>query len=215
MGLTRSNFMRTMAFQSTTKFLPGSRWFLGSLEFLTDKFENLSLQEQELSKVTRSGTGHLPLTPVWVGLISVAQLRLDSLGKMDMDLAKVGADHTLAAQTTTSDPINLPSSESDFEYGREVYMVEQGCEMSEKTTNELQREAEEVIARAKRLARELDKRKGHNDLQDDSGGSEAEHPDRAPTRRHHPKFNSRCHSNRDQLWHRSRSILEEFSRVEY
>jgi hypothetical protein len=64
MGLTRSNFMRTMAFQSTTKFLPGSRWFLGSLEFLTDKFENLSLQEQELSKVTGSGTGHLPLTLV-------------------------------------------------------------------------------------------------------------------------------------------------------
>jgi hypothetical protein len=75
---------------------------------------------------------------------------------MDMDLAKVGADHTSAAQTAASDLINLPSSESVFEYGREVYMVEQGCEMSEKTTNELQREAEEEIAHAKRLARELD-----------------------------------------------------------
>jgi hypothetical protein len=36
-----------MAFQSTTKFLPGSRWFLGSLVFLTDQFGNLSLQELE------------------------------------------------------------------------------------------------------------------------------------------------------------------------
>jgi hypothetical protein len=57
-GLTRSSFVRTMAFQSTTKFLPGSRWFLGSLEFLTDKFGNLSLQEPELSRVAGSGTGH-------------------------------------------------------------------------------------------------------------------------------------------------------------
>jgi hypothetical protein len=43
----------------------------------------------------------------------------------------------------------------------------------------------EEIARAVRLARELDKRKGHNSLQDDSGGLEDERPDGAPTRRHH------------------------------
>jgi hypothetical protein len=40
------------------------------------------------------------------------------------------------------------------------------------------------------LAQELAKRKGHNGLQDDSGGSEDERLDGAPTRRHHPKFNS-------------------------
>jgi hypothetical protein len=60
MGLTRLSFMRVMVFQSTTKFLPGSRWFMGSLEFLTDKFGNLSLQELELGKVARLGIGHLP-----------------------------------------------------------------------------------------------------------------------------------------------------------
>jgi hypothetical protein len=43
MGLIRSSFVRTMAFQSTTKFLPDSRWFLGSLEFLTNEFGNISL----------------------------------------------------------------------------------------------------------------------------------------------------------------------------
>jgi hypothetical protein len=43
MGLKRSDYIRSMAFQSTTKFLPGSRWVLGSLLFITDKFEDLSL----------------------------------------------------------------------------------------------------------------------------------------------------------------------------
>jgi hypothetical protein len=56
--------MRAMVFQSTNKFLPGSRWFLGSLDFITDKFGDLSLQEPESHEVTRSGTGHLPLDPV-------------------------------------------------------------------------------------------------------------------------------------------------------
>jgi hypothetical protein len=57
-------------------------------------------------------------------------------------------------------------------YDREVYMVEQRGELPEKTT------------------KELDKAKGHNGLQDDSEGSEDEHMYGAPTRRHHPKFNS-------------------------
>jgi hypothetical protein len=61
--------MRTMMFQSTTNFLPGSRWFLGSLEFLSDKLENLSLQEPELSEVVGSGTGRLPLAPVRVEVV--------------------------------------------------------------------------------------------------------------------------------------------------
>jgi hypothetical protein len=64
MGLMRLSFVRTIAFQSTSKFLPGSRCFLGSLESLTDKFGNLSLQEPEFSKVARSGIGHLPPTLV-------------------------------------------------------------------------------------------------------------------------------------------------------
>jgi hypothetical protein len=94
-------------------------------------------------------------------------------------------------------------------------MMEQGGELSEKTTEELQREAEEEIAQAERLAQELDKRKGHNGLQDDLGGSKDERPDGAPTRRHHPKFNSQRNSDRDCLRHRSQSIRDEFSRIEY
>jgi hypothetical protein len=47
------------------------------------------------------------------------------------------------------------------------------------------------LARATRLAREAERGKRHNGLQDDSGASEDEPRDGAPARRHHPKFNLR------------------------
>jgi hypothetical protein len=77
--------MRTMVFQYTTKFIPCSRWFLGSLEFLTDQFGNLSLQKPELSEVIESGTDRLLLAPVRIGRVIKAQLRLGSSGKTDTD----------------------------------------------------------------------------------------------------------------------------------
>jgi hypothetical protein len=43
MGLTRSSFVRAMTYQSTTKFLHGSKWFMGSLQFITDMFRDLTL----------------------------------------------------------------------------------------------------------------------------------------------------------------------------
>jgi hypothetical protein len=122
-----------------------------------------------LSEVTGSVTGHLPLALDQVSLINEAQLRLMLIGETDMDLIEDKADHTLAAQAATTDPIYSPSSGFDSEYDKIVYMVEQGGELSEKTTEELQQEAEDEIARAKHLAWELDKRKGHNGLQDDLG----------------------------------------------
>jgi hypothetical protein len=57
MGLMRFNSMRSMVFQTATKFLPGSRWALRSLLFITDKFGELSLQKLESPKVTGSGIG--------------------------------------------------------------------------------------------------------------------------------------------------------------
>jgi hypothetical protein len=59
-GFTRSSFVRAMVSQSANKFLPDSRWFLGSLEFITDKFGDISLQEPESHEVTGLGTGRLP-----------------------------------------------------------------------------------------------------------------------------------------------------------
>jgi hypothetical protein len=137
MGPTRSSFMRAMTFQSTTKFLPSSKWFLGSLEFLTDKFGNLSLQEPELSEVIGSGTGRLPLSLDRVGLIMEPRLGFGSLGETDTDPVEDRADHTLATQAAATDLIYTPSSGSNSEYKREVYMVEQGGELLEKTTEEL------------------------------------------------------------------------------
>jgi hypothetical protein len=81
----RSSFMRAMAFQSTTKFLPGSRWVLGSLVFIAGKIGDLNLQEPELHKIIRLGTVCLPPAPVQVNLINEAQLITGfvKLGKTD------------------------------------------------------------------------------------------------------------------------------------
>jgi hypothetical protein len=199
MGLMISCFVRAMAFQSTTNFLPSSRWFMGSLEFLTNKFGNESLQESESSDFIVSCTDCLRPAPVRVGLINEAHLkhRLDLLGGIEIDSIGDKADHALAVPAAAIDPICMSSLESDSKYGREIYMVEQGGELLEKTTKEIQREAEEEIARVERLARELDKRKGHIGLQEDSGGSEDERRDGPPSRRRHSRFDSRCHNNRE------------------
>jgi hypothetical protein len=45
--------------------------------------------------------------------------------------------------------------------------------------------------------------------------SDDEPRDGAPTRRHHPKFDSRCPANRDRLQKQSRSIQEEMGRIKY
>jgi hypothetical protein len=59
---------------------------------------------------------------------------------MDTDPTEDKADHPLAVLTAAIDGIYPPSLESDSKYGREVCMVEQGGELLEKTTEEIQRE---------------------------------------------------------------------------
>jgi hypothetical protein len=77
-------------------------------------------------------------------------------GKTDPDPARDKADHILTVSAATTDPIYQLSPESDSECGREVYMVGNGEEPPEKTTEEIQQKAEDEIAHAARLARELD-----------------------------------------------------------
>jgi hypothetical protein len=55
--------VRAMPFQSTTKFLPGSRWVVGSVLFIADKFGDLNLQESESREVVGLGTSYLPPIP--------------------------------------------------------------------------------------------------------------------------------------------------------
>jgi hypothetical protein len=81
---------------------------------------------------------------------------------MDIDPAEDKADHTLVVLAAAIDPIFQLSSESDSEYGGQVYMVGQDGQPLEKTAKEIQWDVEEDIAHAERLARELNKRKGHN-----------------------------------------------------
>jgi hypothetical protein len=134
---------------------------------------------------------------------------------MDLDPTRDKADHTLAVLVATIDPIYQSSLESDSEGGGEVYMVGNREELSEKTVKEIQREADEEIARAAHLARKAERGKRHNGLQDDSGALDDEPSDGAPMRRHHLKFNSRRPAVKDRLQNRSRSIRKEISRIEY
>jgi hypothetical protein len=64
--------------------------------------------EPESSKVTGSGTGHLPPAPTRVGLIKEARLRhkLNELGKMDLDPVGDKSDHILAVLAAIIDPIH-------------------------------------------------------------------------------------------------------------
>jgi hypothetical protein len=69
-------------------------------------------------------------------------------------------DHTLAIPVATTDTIYQSSPESDPEDGREVYMVGNGEELSDKTVEEIQWKAEKDIACAARLAREAKRERG-------------------------------------------------------
>jgi hypothetical protein len=128
-----------MAYQSRTKFLPNSRWFLGSLQFITDKFRDLTLQEPESHGIVGSVTDHLPLAPVRLGPINVAQLRQgpSELGKTGTYSAGDKVDHTLAVLVATTNPIYQSSPESDSEGGGEVYLVGNREELSDKTVKEI------------------------------------------------------------------------------
>jgi hypothetical protein len=131
---------------------------------------------------------------------------LSKLGKTDLDPSGDKADHTLAVSAAITDLIYQSSPESESKGEREVYMVGQGEESPEKTIEEIQQEAEEEISRTSRLASDAERGKRHNDLQDDSGAFDDEPRDGAPSRRHHPKFNTRRPADRGQLQDWSRSI---------
>jgi hypothetical protein len=89
--------MREMTFQSTTKFLPGLRWVLGSILFIANKFGDLNLQKSESREVVGSGTNRLPPAPIGVGLVNEAQLKhgLVKLRNMDLDPSGDKTNHTL------------------------------------------------------------------------------------------------------------------------
>jgi hypothetical protein len=111
--------MRSMTFQSSNKFLPDSRWVLGSLLFIVDKFGDLSLQEPESREVTGLDTDHIPLIPARVGLVHEAQLKhgFNTLGEAESDPSWDKADHHGVSCPATANPIYQPLLEFDFDSG--------------------------------------------------------------------------------------------------
>jgi hypothetical protein len=116
-----------------------------------------------------------------------------------LDPSEDKVDHISGGSPTIIDPIYQPPPQSDSKGDKEVYMEGQGEELLEKTAEEIKKEAKEEIARAVYLAKEAEKGKRHNDLQENYGSSNDESRDGAPLRRHHPKFNSRCSAGQDRL----------------
>jgi hypothetical protein len=159
MRLTRFNYVRSMAFQSTSKFLPGLRLVFRSLLFIVDKMGDLSLQEPESRVVTGSYTNHILLILAQVGLTCKAQLRNGSsiMGESELDPSGDNANHHEICCPTTAYPIYKPSPESISDRGREVFMVGPGHQpppLVDQTVEEIAQEPEEKIIRLAREAGE-------------------------------------------------------------
>jgi hypothetical protein len=60
--------VRSMAFESVTMFLPGSRLVFRSLHFVADKMGDLSLQEPEQQEIAGPDVDRFPPTPVQIGI---------------------------------------------------------------------------------------------------------------------------------------------------
>jgi hypothetical protein len=73
-GLMRFIYVRSMSFQSTSKFLPGTRTVFGSLLFIADKMGYLNLQEPESWEIVGLGTDIFPLASAEVDLACEARL---------------------------------------------------------------------------------------------------------------------------------------------
>jgi hypothetical protein len=92
---TRFIYVRSMAFISTSKFLPGSRLVFRSLLFITDKIRDLSLKEPESRENARSNTDRFPPSPAQAGLACEARLghKSSRLGESKLDPTGDIVDH--------------------------------------------------------------------------------------------------------------------------
>jgi hypothetical protein len=73
------------------------------------------------------------------------------LGETDVDPSGNKADHILAVPAASTNTFHQLMSESDSDISGEVYMVGQGDPPLDKTVEEIEREAEEEMARVARL----------------------------------------------------------------
>jgi hypothetical protein len=111
--------LRSMAFESATKFSPGSKMVFGSLLSVTDKMGDLSLQEPKPWAITRSGADQFQLTPIQVGLAWDARPghKFGNLGESKSDLSRDSANHREIYCLATIDPTDNPVLKSDSNGG--------------------------------------------------------------------------------------------------
>jgi hypothetical protein len=97
----------------------------GSLLFIANKMGDLSLQEPKLQEITGSDTDRFPPTLVRVSLVCEACPRHGSnkSGESKSDLSVDNVYHCKICCPIATDPIYKPSSESDSEGDREIFMV--------------------------------------------------------------------------------------------
>jgi hypothetical protein len=69
------------------------------------------------------------------------QTEIQRVGEVDLDPSGDKVDHHLASFPATIDPTDQTPPESDYEGGREVYTVGQGEQPTEKTAEEITRDA--------------------------------------------------------------------------
>jgi hypothetical protein len=91
-------------------FLSNSRLVFGSLLFITDKFEGLSLQEPESREVIGSGTDCVPPILTQIGLVSEARLGhgLSVSGEVESDPSGDKAYHHRFSCPAIADPMYQP-----------------------------------------------------------------------------------------------------------
>jgi hypothetical protein len=113
-------YVRSMSFQSTSKFLPGTRTVFGSLLFIADKMGYLNLQEPESWEIVGLGTDIFPLASAEVDLACEARL---GHGSSRSGGGEDNIDHHKICCPDAADPIYKSSLESDSDGYREVFMV--------------------------------------------------------------------------------------------
>jgi hypothetical protein len=138
-GPTRLSYARSMTFQSSSKFLPGSRLASGSLLFIANQMGDLSLSEPASREIVGSGTDRVHLIPTRDGLAYEAQLGHKTClsAESELDPSMDNTDHHKVCCPTTTYPIYKPSPEFDSDNGQVVFMVGLGEPPADQTLEEI------------------------------------------------------------------------------
>jgi hypothetical protein len=169
MGPTRFIYVKSMAFDSTSRFLPGSRLVIEYVLFIADKMGDLSLHQPESWEIDGSNTDHFPSTPTQAGLACEARLGHGSSGPGEFESDPSGDSVNHHEMSLT-----LRVVEKSSLWGRVTPPPP-----TDETEAEIAQAVKAKITRVARLACEADKASGkrHHGQHQDSGALEIEADD--------------------------------------